>query len=345
MELMKHERTMQEAARRYARLQADDCTQEDRDATQAWLAADPEHYDAYQLAEKVSSSVSAMAADERLRALANEAFAAYQAPAIVAAPANVSRPVRNWGIAAGLAASLAIVMLALWQISPRVATEPAQTLAYETTAHERKTVSLADGSTVQLDVGTRMAVLMRADRRQIELLSGRALFEVAHDTSRPFSVTAAGTRTTALGTKFQVQRGDDAVVVTLTEGSVAVDRTERGKTTPGWQERLSPGEQLSIDAETDQRLRQFVDVHVATSWTQGRHIFRGTPLHSAVDEVNRYATRKVRLGDPSLADLPVSGNFIVGDSEVVVDAFAALLPLRAVEAGDREIILFRNHGR
>ena len=141
-----------------------------------------------------------------------------------------------------------------------------------------------------------------------------------------------------------MQRDTEQVVVTLTEGSVAVDRVA-DSTGVAWHERLVPGEQISIDGRTNQRVRRFVDANVTTSWTQGRHIFRGTPLHMAIDEVNRYATKKVRLGDPSLGDLPVSGNFIVGDSEVVVDAFAALLPLRAVEAGDREIILFQNYER
>jgi len=51
----------------------------------------------------------------------------------------------------------------------------------------------------------------------------------------------------------------------------------------------------------------------------------------------------VRLGDPALADLPVAGNFIAGDSDVVVAAFAAVLPLRVVASGDREIILFRRY--
>lgn len=346
---MKHERTLQEAARRYARLQADDCTQVDQDATQAWQAQDPEHRRAYELADRVASGISALAVDERLnrklRALADEAFAAYAATPAGHVPASNTPSPRRWNIAAGLAASIAVIVLAAWQIWPLLVSEPAQTVAYETTAHERRVATLPDGSTVQLDVDTRIAIRMSSERRQIELLSGRALFDVAHDAGRPFSVTAAGSRTTALGTRFQVQRDGAKVVVTLTEGSVAVDREERASASAAWHERLSPGEQLSIDAATNQRLRQFVDVHVTTSWTLGRHIFRGTPLHSAIDEVNRYAKKKVRLGDPSLAELPVAGNFIVGDSEVVVAAFAALLPLRIVDASDREIILFSTHGQ
>jgi transmembrane sensor len=345
MESMNHERTLQEAARWHARLQAADCTQEDRDAANAWLAQAPEHRSAYELAERVAASVSAMADDERIRAMADEAFAAYQAPASATPSANIPDRGRGWRLATGLAASIAIAMLVIWRISPEIVAERSQTVVYETAAQERSIATLADGSRVQLDVGTRLRVRMSSDRREIELLSGRALFEVAHDANRPFTVGAAGTRTTALGTKFQVHRNDDQVVVTLTEGSVAVDLTKQGSISPGWKEYLNPGEQLSIDAATDRRERQRVDVHMVTSWTQGRHIFRGTPLHAAIEEVNRYATRKVRLGDPSLNDLPVSGNFIVGDSEVVVNAFAALLPLRVVDAGPREIILFRDHGQ
>lgn len=314
---MKHERTLQEAARTFARPQAVDCTQ-----------TDPE------LAKRVDAGIDALAKDPRfeqkLRALADEAFAAYPTPA----------PQRRWRVAVSLAASVAVAVVCAWQIASFVA-PPAQPLAYESLPGERRVVTLEDGSIVQMDVDTRLTVRMSPERRQIELLSGRALFEVAHDSTRPFSVGAAGSRTTALGTKFQVQRDDAKVIVTLTQGSIAVDREAR---LAAWHEQLVPGEQISIDLASERRSRQLVDVNVTTSWTQGRHIFRGTPLQAAIDEVNRYADKKVRLGDPSLADLPVAGNFIVGDSEVVVTAFAAVLPLRAVSAGDRELILFRSHG-
>ncbi|HEU4779640.1 MAG TPA: FecR domain-containing protein [Steroidobacteraceae bacterium] len=331
---MNRERTLQEAARRYARLHANDCTQDERDATTEWLAECPERRHAYELADRVSADVSALAHDDRLgqklRALADEAYAV-----------RAVQPPRRWRVGAGLAASLFVAVLA-WQGTSPTVTDSLQSVAYESTGAERRAVKLDDGSTVELDVDSRIAVRMSAERREIELMSGRAMFDVAHDPDRPFSVTAAGSRTTALGTKFQVWRDDVNVEVTLAEGSVAIDRSERSSSGDAWSERLSPGEQLSIDTSTQRRLRRVVDVNMSTSWMHGRHIFRGTPLHAAIDEVNRYATRKIRLGDASLANLSVAGNFIVGDSEVIVDAFAAVLPLRAVDGGDREIILIRS---
>ncbi len=345
---MNRERTLQEAARRYARLHAFDCTQDERDATKEWLAECPERRRAYELAEWVSADISALARDERLgqklRALADAAYATGAADSPLEIYGTPARSSRRWRVGVGLAASLALAVLALQGTSSMFTGSP-QSVAYESTGHERRVIKLDDGSTVELDVDSRIEIRMSARRREIELTAGRALFEVAHDKDRPFSVTAAGSRTTALGTKFQVWRDDTNVEVTLAEGSVAVDRSDRGSTGEAWSERLRPGEQISIDTATQRRQRRVVDVNMTTSWMHGRHIFRGTPLHDAIEEVNRYATRKIRLGDDSLANLPVAGNFIVGDSEVIVEAFEAVLPLRAVDGGDREIILIRSHSQ
>jgi ferric-dicitrate binding protein FerR (iron transport regulator) len=51
----------------------------------------------------------------------------------------------------------------------------------------------------------------------------------------------------------------------------------------------------------------------------------------------------VRLGDPELADLAVGGNFIAGETDLIVSAFAAVLPLRVSEGTAGEIILFRRY--
>ncbi|MFL6577460.1 MAG: FecR family protein [Povalibacter sp.] len=342
---MNQDRTLQEAARRHARLQAHDCPESEQSELGDWEKQSVENAAASDLAQHVLTSMDELSANEefsrKLIAMTDEALNAY--PAQHDQPQSKMEKPRPWRWVASLAAGVAVAAVAV-QMNSHQSTREIQSSAFETAEHERRSVTLEDGSTVELDVGTRIAVRMSPGRREIDLLSGRALFEVAHDASRPFSVTAEDSRTTALGTKFQVEKASDHVVVTLAEGSVAVDGGEQRATAASWQERLRPGEQLSISGTTAQRTLQAVDPQLVTSWTHGRHVFRGTPLHEALDEVNRYATKKVRLGDPSLADLQVAGNFVAGDSEVVVDAFAAVLPLRVVEGGEHEIILFRRYG-
>lgn len=332
MQDIDHELPSREAARWHARLQADDCTEQERIAFERWRQS-PANACAYARAEQVTAHVDRMVdLDARLQALAEQAYRS----------SSQRKRVNRWTVPAALAAGIALAAVAVDFSSQWLRPLPV-VMSYDT-AGARRTLTLDDGSVVQMDVATRLEVRMSEQRRQVQLLSGRAMFEVAHDKTRPFSVTAAGARTTALGTRFQVQSEQGRVLVTLAEGSVAVDD---GQLTSSWNERLHPGEQLSFDAHNNAIDKHTVDMQHATSWSRGRHVFRGTPLAEAIDEINRYAQRKVRLGDPlgdpALAALPVGGNFLTGDSELIVEAFAAVLPLRVVVGGGDEILLFRRY--
>jgi transmembrane sensor len=345
MDLMENERTLQEAAGWHARLHSADCTEEDRLAFEQWRRSDVAHARAYEIAERTSSQLDSLVLDPRLQALA--LLAREEVAAESTTRRSRSRPGRaglggrrmRWTVPAALAASVAVAILAV-RFLPDALDDGSATMAYESSKDKARSVTLSDGSTVQLDVGTRLTVQMSSERRRVTLLAGRAMFDVAHDRSRPFSVAAADSRTTALGTRFQVELDPAQVIVTLAQGSVAIDDESVAHE---WHEQLQPGEQLSVDMQTAMLTKTTVDPSVVTSWTRGRHLFRSTPLHEAVDEVNRYAQKKIRIGDPSLADLPVGGNFIAGDSELIVAAFAAVLPLSVVNDGNKEIILFRRH--
>jgi transmembrane sensor len=329
MDLTNTDRPLQEAARWHARLQAGDCSEQERTAFELWRNEHPANARAFERAEQVAANIDRlMMADPRMQAFAARALK----------PTIEKRAALRWTVPAALAAGLALAVVAI-QFSTNLLSPAVTAVAYDTAA-QRRTVTLEDGSRVAMDVTTRIEVRMTAGRREIELLEGRALFDVAHDASRPFAVTAAGARTTALGTRFQVQSERGRVLITLAEGSVAVDDVSRDS---GWRGKLVPGEQVSIDAIERIADKHSVDLQYATSWSRGRHVFRGTPLAEAIEEINRYAVRKVRLGDPSLAGLPVGGNFLTGDSELIVEALASVLPVRVVVGGSDEILLFRRY--
>ena len=346
--VMSHEtgtddRILAEAARWHARLAADDCTDFDRAQFQRWRALSWRHAQASESAQNVSRELDRLAGlDERLAAMADEAFAmgAGEALSPETSTARMARPaqVRRWAIPAALAATV-VVALAGVQLAGYFA-RPASWATFASSG-ERRDVTLGDGTLVHLDVDSEISVRLSADHRDVTLVSGRALFEVAHDSSRPFVVAAGQSHTTALGTHFQVQREDQQVLVTLAEGSVAVSADLAQS---GWSERLTPGEQVSLSVDGRVHEKRAVDTQAATSWTRGRLVFRDTPLAQALQEVNRYGSRKVRLGDPELADLAVDGNFIAGETDLIVSAFAAVLPLRVAEDDVGEIILFRRYG-
>jgi transmembrane sensor len=331
MDTLEEDLLLEEAARWYARLGAPDCSAAERGQFHLWCESSPLHVEACaRLQHTVDALDRLVTHDPQLQALSDQAYAMGSADS----DGLAQRRHRRWAVPAALAASLVMVLAGLQMVS-RLIWPPSHPVAYENTSVQQRRISLEDGSVVHMDVNSRITVLISRKQRQIELLAGRVLFEVTHDPERPFSVIAGNARTTDLGTRFQVDRTREGVVVTLEEGSVVVDSALSER----WREQLSPGEQLAVSSNAASRVRRAVDPFAATSWSRGRLVFRATPLAQAVEEVNRYTAKKLRVGDPSLAELTVSGTVVAGNGTLAASAFAAVLPIHVVDSGGEAILV------
>ncbi|MDI7010126.1 FecR family protein, partial [Pseudomonas aeruginosa] len=70
-----------------------------------------------------------------------------------------------------------------------------------------------DGSEVELDLKTRLSFANFRDIRRVVLDDGEAYFHVTHDTAHPFVVRAGKGSITVTGTRFNVWKYQDNVVV------------------------------------------------------------------------------------------------------------------------------------
>jgi transmembrane sensor len=283
---------------------------------EAWLAADVEHRLAYQSMQDTWRLFGDLEDDPAVMEVREWATRAY------------NRPVQyRFAAAIAAAAVLAGGWWSWWASTPAplppeivaAATEnPAQ--AISTGLGQTTTATLFDGSVVTLDTDSALVAREVGGIRLIELKKGRAFFKVAHDTTRPFKVLAAGRTVTATGTQFSVRAEPGAYQVTLVEGSVTVE-SPRGRFLPGQEKKLTPG--LSLLADAGGRLDvEKINVVADTSWRTGRLTFQDEPLGQAAAEMNRYSKRKLVV-DPAVAATPILGVFPNGD----VEAFA-----RAAEA-------------
>lgn len=334
MEKEQRKRISAEAAAWYARLQHPDCTGTDRQQFEVWLGVDPRHVHAWNRIQQMLQLTDSLPQDDPRVACLDAGALLPVAAVASSAPSRAGRQ-RRWALP--LAASAACLLAALaWFVAARPAATPElQYFANDTLAGRRYV--LEDGSVVLLDVGAHMSAAFDTKARSLELLAGRALFEVAHDARRPFSVRAGDSTTVALGTVFQVERTQATVKVTLARGSVQVSATQ-GE--PRWHERLTPGTELTWNAEDGRAPRRAsVDISQVTGWTSGRHNFRDTPLREVLEELNRYDERKITLGDARLAELTVGGSFIAGDGSAIAATLEAVLPVRAEDRGGDEIVL------
>jgi transmembrane sensor len=98
---------------------------------------------------------------------------------------------------------------------------------YSTDIGERRSITLADGSTVDLNARSKLRIEFSSAERRVELLNGQALFQVAKDKQRPFIVHSGGATVRAVGTQFDVYRKDSGTTITVLEGRVAVYSSAR----------------------------------------------------------------------------------------------------------------------
>ena len=212
--------------------------------------------------------------------------------------------------------------------------------SYETSVGARETIELSDGSTVDLNTNTELNARITGGRREIMLARGEALFHVAHDSSRPFYVTAGGTVVRAVGTAFSVRiRDPEHVDVLVQEGKVAVGapETEANFENP---KLLASAPKVSANQAASVRPRQvsvraLAEKEVARKleWTAGQLDFQGETLEDAVQEFNRYNQRQIVIADPSIRYLQVGGRFRTTDVDSFVAAQRSVFGLR-VQVGD-----------
>jgi transmembrane sensor len=312
-----------EAANWLIRLESDP-SPELRANFDAWLVADPRNHAAFIRLEKTWSHADIL---RRLRpldgAVDEQVLDKFGVPTPIFDPPKKRKPpllavAATLLIAAIGAITWIVVSRAGWQV-------------YETEFGGFQRIALADGSTAMLNTDSRIRARMSSGRREIVLDRGEALFTVAHDTSRPFDVTAGDTVVRAVGTAFSVRLTDQKQVdVIVAEGRVAIDPPDDSLDSKLPQplalptlSTLAAGETVSVKAHRRLKVQKIADEDVSRklAWTQGRIWFDRVSLAEAVAEFNRYNRRQIVIDDPTIAGMHIGGTFEATD----LDSFVAAL--------------------
>lgn len=345
--------TISELAARWAvRADAGALGPDEQRELETWLAADSRHRGAYVRARAQWVDLDRLAALQGSASGAAESSRVAQpvaeepAPEPAAARAGVgARPEarraplpRRQLLVAGIAAMGVLGGGLSWLIL-REAQE-----RYTSGIGEVRRIALEDGSTLLLNTASEVTVRLTTQQRDIRLVRGEALFEVAHDKSRPFIVHANDTAVRAVGTAFAVRLDAAQVDVTVTEGVVEVGDS---KTLSGLGPTTAPASRPDV-----KRVAAHEHAVIARSrapdvepiapakadrqlaWREGMVSFDGESLQTAVAEINRHNRRQIVIDDPTLAAMPIVGVFRAIDLEGFSAAAAAALKARAIPDGD-----------
>lgn len=289
-----------------------------------WLDADPRHRIAYAQAERHWQDSSLLADSDvgRTRKLVRAPFLMRHSTHVAAASLGV------------------VVLLGIGGVgllrygSPLELVSPAQAATYETALGEIRTISLADGSQLTLDTATRVRVTLSAGERKVSLERGRARFRVTPDGKRPFTVTVPGGTVVARSTLFDVSVESSSPVVAVIEGRVDLASASDPATHPV--RTLAAGQTADLGSADTPRPTKAGE----TQWVSGMLALDGGPLGDAVAAVNRYNRIQIRLAEPELARLSVTGAFQVRNPDAFARAVAATFGL-GIDRTDPGVILLR----
>lgn len=206
---------------------------------------------------------------------------------------------------------------------------------YATDVGGHETLSLADGTRIELNTDTAIRVSLTNDRRSVQIEKGEAFFDVKHDARRPFTVVGGNARVVDLGTQFSVRRENDRLQVALLEGRAQVSVTNAGTAS------LLPGDVAMATATAVSVVKKpLANLGKDLAWRRGVLVFDNTTLAEAAAQFNRYNHTKLVLANASVAQVTVGGTFATNDVAAFARVATGVFGLH-VESKDGEILVSR----
>lgn len=237
-----------------------------------------------------------------------------------------------------IAARVVAGLIVLGWLSFAIFTPASREASYATATGARRTVILGDGSKIELNTNTAIRVQMDVGERRVTLARGEAFFDVKHDASRPFVVTAAGRRVTDIGTKFLLHLvSDNRLEMALTEGKARLDAVTDDAIHR--EAVLEPGDvAIATSASLSLRKAGALELHRSLAWQHGNLIFNETTLADACAEFNRYNDQKLVVADAATAARKVSGTFRTTNTGDFASLAHDILGLRVQRKGNEIVI-------
>lgn len=197
---------------------------------------------------------------------------------------------------------------------------------YRTTTGERRTISLSDGSHIQLNSDSAIDTRLDEQRRLLVLRHGEILIDTSSDSQasppRPFWVQTRHGYLRALGTRFLVREQQGSTLLAVRQGTVAIFPDDRDATA---RHIVQPGESLlfnagGLSAAPDNGLDPW-------AWSDGVISAQDMRLGDFIAELARHRRGVLRCSDAS-ANLRLSGTYQLADTDQVLALIAQTLPVR-----------------
>ncbi|GAA4447367.1 hypothetical protein GCM10023091_42140 [Ravibacter arvi] len=205
------------------------------------------------------------------------------------------------------------------------------------------TLTLKDSSTVTLEPGSLLAYPSSFDSAQrLVRLEGTGTFDIMPDPGRPFLVYSKNIRTKVLGTSFTITSGaDGSIEVAVHSGKVAVEKTAGRTRTRPEKVVLTPNRKVVFREPSESFVVGLVDQPQMLAPSSGAHqkegtfTFDETRLAEVLEKIGNAYGVTIHLGNPQIADCPVTANLNDDNFYTKLEVIAAILNLTMEVRGDQ----------
>ncbi len=287
------------------RLKNGDCTQEEIDLFEKWIAnADFNGVEESLRTEWLESTKARMH-----QQLMQELKAA---PVV---------PVKGRGWLRKYAAAAAIVLtvgsgMLLWYLKGKQAGPAQQSVAalsiIDNDRNVVRKVTMPDGTVVWLNRHSRLEFDHRQYNRtqRFVKLSGEGFFEVAKDAGRPFIVETGNIHTRVLGTAFNIEayQHESEIRVSLVHGKVSLEDKVRAVTAV-----LTPNQTMRYSRQAKDWQLMPMAVSNIDAWTRGALVFNEVPLEEAIERIGDRYHLAINYDKHLLQNKRITATFTVSD--------------------------------
>lgn len=298
------------AATWFVRLAEADAKESHWEEFTTWLEQDPRHSRAYERVCEADSDLLEVMAN-RLPEAANDDGG------------GVAPLLRRRGFLGGAMAAVALVAAVfLWPTAP----DPPSFETIRTAAGEVRSISLANGSRIELNGGTHLE-LASEDASLVRLIEGEAAFYVARGDGAPLTVEVGDLTLVDRGTVFNVVRGGGWIRVGVAEGEIVANPGREAVSLPA-------GRSLRFAEGSGRFALERTDPTNVTGWRQGRLAYRDAPASMVAADLARNLGVDVAVEDELTSRRFTGVIQLTGEPSTIISTSAGLMEGRAVRDGD-----------
>lgn len=245
-----------------------------------------------------------------------------------------------WGLGRVISAASVILVVLATVIFFAKNTYSAEVLSKITKRGERSTIELSDGSTVILNVDSRLDYPREfgTDFRVVAL-KGEAVFNVQRNERNPFIVKTGDIDIQVLGTSFNISTyaNESESTVELLSGAVMVKLNDKEKSIVA----LRPFEKLIYDKTTHQwKIEQFESEDVI-GWKDGLLTFDHTPINEITKELERWFDVKIITENKGVNQQFYTGRFQTTNLDKIISGLCFSWNASYEIKGKNVVIRFR----